>query len=160
MSHPVLSLQSQGVWNQVFDEHRDAIVVQTAHTPIPAFEIGFLFESHILAVRCLSTSAKRHWRFAGLLSQQFQMGTGGTASPLPVVTARSHRSRLNRTELILFPRLTSTYQLVFEPAYWHKHIRLTIWEYTGPESNTTEELIQTLKIDLVRIESKIDDLAA
>lgn len=158
MSHPVLNLQGQGIWNQVYNEHRNATLVQTAHIPIPAFEISFLFESHILAVRCLSTTAKAHWRFAGILSQQFQIGTGGTASPLPDVTASQHKSRLNRTELIIFPKLTGNYQLIFEPAYWLKDARLTIWEYTGIESDTTEELIQTLKVDLIRIESKVDAL--
>ena len=159
MSQPLPHLTIQSNWNPVYDEHRNAIAVTDKDfAPIAAFEIGFLFESHILAVRCLSASAKAHWRFGGSLSQKFPIGTGGTASSLPEVIAAERQMRLNRTALIRFPKLTSNYQLVFEPAYWHQHIRLTIWEYVGPESDTTEELIQTLKIDLFRIENKIDTL--
>ncbi len=145
MSQPVLLLQSQGSWVQVYNEYRAAdVVVDRSFTPIPAFELGFLFESHILAVRCLSNSAKPTWRFAGKLDQRFQLGTGGAASPLPVVNASSRTVRLNKSALVQFQHLTSNYQLVFEPAHWLKDVQLTVWEYRGPVSDTTEE-----KIDLV-----------
>ncbi len=156
MSQPVLNLQVQGNWVKVYDEVRASqVVVDRSSTPIPAFELGVLFESHILAVRCLSDSAKPNWRFAGILSQRFQIGSGGGVSALPVVNASSRTARLNRSALVQFQHLTSTYQLVFEPAHWLKDIQLTVWEYQGPISDTTEE-----KIDLVidatdRIESAL-----
>lgn len=159
MSQPLLDLQGQGVWAQVFDEQREATkATDTVYLPIPAFEIGFSFEAHVLAVRCLSQTAKAHWRFAGNLSQRFQIGSGGAASPLPTVTASRLGLRLNRAELVRFPALVSAYELLFEPPHWLKDLRLTIWEYNGPESNTTEEMIEAARVDLVRIESKIDSL--
>lgn len=118
MSQPVLDLQSQGSWVQVYNEYRAAsVMVDRSFTPIPAFELGVLFESHILAVRVLSDSAKPTWRFAGKLDQRFQLGTGGAASPLPVVNASSRTVRLNKSALVQFQHLTSNYQLVFEPAH-------------------------------------------
>lgn len=156
MSQPLVDLQSQGNWVQVFNESRRGVqVTDTDFAPIPAFELGFLFEVHILAVRCLSNSAKPTWRFAGKLDQRFQIGTGGAASPLPVVNASSRTVRLNKSALIQFQHLTSNYQLAFEPAHWLKDVQLTVWEYRGPVSDTTEE-----KIDLVldatdRIEERL-----
>ena len=145
MSQPVLNLQSQGSWVQVYNEVRTSqVMTDRSSTPIPAFELGFLFESHILAVRCSSDSAKPNWRFAGILNQRFQLGTGGAASPLPVVNASSRTIRLNRSALVQFQHLTSNYQLVFEPAHWLKDVQLTVWEYRGPVTDTTLE-----KIDLV-----------
>lgn len=159
MGQPLLDLQGQGVWAQVFDERREAVkATDTVYLPIPAFEIGFSLESHILAVRCLSQTAKAHWRFAGNLSQRFQIGTGGATSPLPVVTASRTALRLNRADLVRFPRLTDVYDLLFEPPYWLKDLRLTIWLYSGSESDTTEEFIEAARVDLIRIESKIDAL--
>ncbi|WP_009632443.1 hypothetical protein [Synechocystis sp. PCC 7509] len=145
MSQPVLNLQVQGNWVKVYDEVRTtSVVVDSSFIPIPAFELGVLFESHILAVRCLSDSAKPTWSFAGILSQRFQIGSGGGASALPVVNASSRTARLNKSALVQFQHLTSNYQLVFEPAHWLKDVQLTVWEYRGPVSDTTEE-----KIDLV-----------
>lgn len=157
MSQPLVDLQSQGNWVQVFNEARNSRqVTDTDFAPIPAFEIGFLFEAHILAVRSSSTSAKAHWRFAGLLNQRFQIGTGGAASPLPVVTACSHALKLNRSALIQFERLTSNYELLFEPAYWLRDLQLTIWEYRGKASDTTEAMLGQLIDTADRIENKLD----
>ncbi len=157
MSQPLVDLQTHGNWVQVFNEARRGVqVTDTDFAPIPAFEIGFLFEAHILAVRTSSTTAKAHWRFAGLLNQRFQIGTGGAASPLPVVTAGSHATRLNRSALIQFERLTSNYELLFEPAYWLRDLQLTIWEYRGNESDTTEAMLRGLIDTAERIEVKLD----
>ena len=82
MSQPVYNLRSQGSWVQVYNEYRAAsVVVDSSFTPIPAFELGILFESHVLAVRCLSNSAKRQVGLAELLKQRFQLGTGRGFSP-------------------------------------------------------------------------------
>lgn len=157
MSQPLVDLQTAGNWRQIYDESRTAqAITEKVFAPLSAFEVGFLFESHILAVRTLSTTAKAHWRFAGTLSQRFQIGTGGSASPLPTVTAAERAMRLNRTALVRFEQLTSNYELVLAPPYWLRDLRLTIWEYTGSSSDTTERLIETIATDLERIESKID----
>jgi hypothetical protein len=146
MSQPVLQLTSQGNWTQIYDESRTAIQATPAggHIPIPAFEIPFLFDKHVIAVRCLSPSAKATWRFAGTLSQRFQAGTGGTASPLPTVDASSLSLRLNRTLLVIFKKYTQEYQLLFESPPWIKDMRLSIWQYIGAESDSTEDLIRDL----------------
>lgn len=152
----VLNLQSQGSWVQVYNESRAAsVVVDSSFTPIPAIELGFLFIAHILAVRCLSNSAKPNWRFGGILSQRFQLGTGGAASPLPVVNASSRTVRLNFGALVQFQHLTTNYQLVFEPAHWLKDVQLTVWEYRGRASDTTEEKIDLLLNATDRIEERL-----
>lgn len=146
MSEPVLQLTTQENWFQIYDESRTAQIATPSggYYPIPAFEIPILLERHVLAVRCLSTTAKPTWRFAGTLSQRFQAGTGGTASPLPTVEASAIGLRLNRTKLVVFKKFTANYQLLFENAYWLKDLRLSIWEYRGIESDSTEDLIREL----------------
>lgn len=158
MSEPVLQLTTQGNWFQIYDESRLAEVATPSggYYPIPAFEIPFLFEKHVLAVRCLSTTAKSTWRYAGTLSQRFQVGTGGTASPLPIVEASAISLRLNRTKLVVFKKFTTNYQLLFENPSWLKDLRLSIWEYRGSQSDTTEELLKAMRAKLEIIESKIE----
>lgn len=146
MSDPILQLTSRGNWNQIYDESREAVPtsVREIFYPIPAYEIPFLLKSHILAVRCLSSSAKATWRYAGTLNQKIQIGTGGTTSPLPVAEAFSMGLKLNRTKLLVFKKYTQQYQLLFEPPHWLRDLRLTIWEYVGSESDSTEDLIREL----------------
>lgn len=146
MSQPVLQLTSQGNWNQIYDESRSAVPATPSggHTPIPAFEIPFLFDKHIIAVRCLSPSAKPTWRYAGTLSQRFQAGTGGSASTLPTLDATSLSLRINRSKLVVFKKYTQQYELLFESPPWIKEMRLTIWQYVGTESDSTEDLLREL----------------
>jgi hypothetical protein len=60
MSEPVLQLTTQENWFQIYDESRTAQIATPSggYYPIPAFEIPILLERHVLAVRCLSTTAK------------------------------------------------------------------------------------------------------
>jgi hypothetical protein len=146
MSEPILQLTTQGNWSQIYDENREAAPTSVPNIfyPIPAYEIPFLIERHILAIRCLSPSAKATWRYAGTLSQRFQLGTGGAASGLPTVEALSIGLRLNRTKLVVFKKYTQQYELLFETPFWMKSLRLSIWQYEGTESDSTEDLIREL----------------
>lgn len=149
---PVVEFTKDGNWQQVYEERRVIQVIdERSYTPIPAFEVGFLFTSHILAVRALSTKAKAHWRFAGNLFQRLQLGAGGTASNLPTVDLTTRAITLNRFMLIDFPRYTPEYEVNFAPPFWIEDIRLTFWEYIGVDSDNISQ-------DLSRIESKIDAL--
>ena len=152
-SYPILDLSNQSYWNQVYEEFKEAkeITPGGAYYAIPAFEIPFLFSSNVIIVRPLSVKAKSTWRFAGVLAQKFQVGTGGTASTLPTVDADTLSLRLNRNKLVIFNNFKSDYELVFEPFYWMRDIRLTVWEYTGPE--------ETLRNAIERIEFKVDNIA-
>jgi|GEM_PF-3332757 len=154
----IVEFTDEGNWIQVYEEHRVIQVIdERSYTPIPTFEIGFLFDKHILAVRALSTKAKPHWRFAGNLYQRLQLGAGGTASNLPTVDLTNKGLYLNRVILLDLPQYTSTYELNFTPPHWIEDIRLTFWEYQGINSdNITESLnkLDAIQSDLARIESQ------
>lgn len=159
MSDLVLQLQSSNVWNKIYDEDRMATsITATTHTRIPAFEVGILINRHVLAVRCLSDTAKANWRFAGTLIQKFHIGSGGVASPLPIVEGARVGLRINRSRLIMFPTYVSSYGLILEPPFWFKDMQFTVWEYTGIISDTTREYLNLTKLQLDQIENKIDAL--
>jgi hypothetical protein len=160
MADLALELNNPNNWNQVYDEAR--VAAQSpgqvySYSPIPAFEVPFLFESHVIVVRCLCTvpSGKR-WRFAGNIKYQFAAPIAGINSP--AITSIEIPLKLNRTKLIKFPKVANNYQVVISDATWLTNLRVTIWEYLQPVENYTDNLIFELGDDLERIESKIDAL--
>jgi hypothetical protein len=161
MSKPVVAFTTQGNWTAVYNESRAALETTPGNfTPIPAFEIGFLFTEHILAIRAFSNNAKPTWKYAGSIYQRLQLGAGGALSDLPEVDLSSRGVYLRRTMLLDFPRYTAEYGLLFVPPPWMLSLQLTLWQYSGVDSDNVTELLTTAKADLVRIESKIDSLAA
>ncbi|MBW4556413.1 MAG: hypothetical protein KME59_10815 [Trichormus sp. ATA11-4-KO1] len=158
MGQPVLELLNQNNWVQIYDEARTAQIASDAggYYPIPAFEIPFQLDKRILAARCISTTARVTWRWAGNLIQKISPPIAGINSPL--VEAGSYSMKINRTRLVIFKNYTNTYQLTLEGAYWLKDLRLTLWEYQGVDGDSTESLITDLGSDLARIELKIDGL--
>ena len=153
-----LELSNPNSWNQVYDESR--VFTQSegqvySYTPIPAFEVPFLFTTHVLIVRCLCTiPTGKRWRWAGNLKYQFSAPVAGINSP--IITGTEVSLKLNRAKLIKFPKIASNYQLTIGDAFWLSNLRVTIWEYLPVVENYTDNLIFELGDDLARIESKID----
>lgn len=158
MSKPVVQFTKEGNWQQVYEERRTCTFIsEKIFTPIPAFEIGFLFDSHIIAIRAVSAKAKASWRYAGSLYQRLQLGSGGALSNLPEVDLSTRGILLNRTTLVDLPRYTAEYALVFTPPTWMQEIKITFWQYSGIDSDDVTESLELAREDLARIETKIDN---
>jgi hypothetical protein len=58
--------------------------------------------------------------------------------------------------------LADDYLLKVEIPPWYDRMKVSIYEYDGPIGDTTEELIiersDVIRVDLTRIEAKIDNL--
>lgn len=132
---------------------------------IEMIELPVTIESRIVITSAVYIAAKPSWRVAGTLFQEvggvginaaitYGFGPAGTA----VVDVSRRTILLNSTELHIFPKLATEHRYRFEPVRWLPEVTLGVWEYTGPETDTTEELLQTVKVDLVRIESKLNAL--
>jgi hypothetical protein len=159
MAEPLLDLLNQNNWNQIYEEARTAQAAMEAggYYPIPIFEIPLALQSRVLAVRCFSSTAKFTWRFAGNLKAQVSAPIAGINSP-PLEVANIYL-QLNRTKLVVLQPYVSNYNLVLENAPWLKDLKITIWEYTGAIEDTTEELIGIARVDILRVEAKIDDIS-
>lgn len=157
MGNPVLQLSNAANWQDIYSrEFQAQIISDKAHIPIPEVTIPILLDRHILAIYANSMTAKRSWDTAGYLKQKISLGliTGG-APDAEVIHSR--RIGLRRITLVTFPKLTTEYGLGFNAPFWLRDINLTIWKYVGAESDSTEDLIQRVRDDLVRIEFKIDE---
>lgn len=160
MGSLILNLTDQANWLQVYDASRE-VTNRTAisYTPLPPLEIPFLFDKRILSIKVTSTTAKPYWKHGGVITQRFRIGSGGSASVLPIADFTRRKLHLHRTELFIFPQYTENYQLLLDAPYWVEDLRLTIWEYTGPEADSTDELVELTRIDVLRVEAKVNALA-
>lgn len=127
-------------------------------------EVPVLIEERILAVSATYLLAKPTWNTAGWLYQEVDVplddgftfeGIGGPNTTLDVA---KERIGLNGNQLIVFDRVANQHRYRFEAAPWMPQLSLAIWAYTGPESDPTDELIQSLTLDVHRLETKIDAL--
>ena len=160
MSRSVFELGNSSNWDLLYTANHKAIPTTTKrdqYFPIPEITIPFLIDSNILAVHVASISAKRNWHFAGILNQKIRIGLSIGGSP-DAVAESSRKISLNQIQLLTFRELTDTYAVTFKTPFWINNITLTVWEYIGAVSDTTEILIQNLKADITRIETKIDAL--
>ena len=149
-----LQLGNINNWDLVADESVEAISTgpnELDFQPIPAFELPLLLDNLIVAVQLRSLTARPTWKYGGLIVQRLSLplpGGLGTATPSE---GKRYPLRLNRTLILPFPRLTTSFELVYEPPYWFRDVRLKIWEYTGPDSN---EVMQALAVQ----DSKLDQI--
>lgn len=161
MGDLILNLNDPANFLQVYDERRDVEPAGNGYEfPLPAFEIPFLFDRPVLFVKALSTSARSTWKHGGVLTQRVQLGSGGSASTLPLAENQRRGLRLGRTELCYFPLIAPQYQILLEAPHWLDDLRVTIWEYVGPISTEELAILGQLRQDLARIEVKVNAIAA
>jgi hypothetical protein len=130
---------------------------------IEPFELPLLFDKQILAISATCLEAKPRWRTAGYLKQVYS-GISfeesevmwSVNSPTAGVDAASQRIGLNTLELVRFPPLVNQFYLWFDPVHWLPKLTLAIWEFQGVETDNYLEALETVKVDLARIEFKID----
>lgn len=136
-------------WEKVYDE------TKTAESPLPGrfsplkrIEVPILLHEPVIAVGVSSTTSPAHWRYAGELIQRHTVS--GVSSGL--VDGQKTRCILNNITLVTMPLLTPDYRLSFDVPPWIQSIDLSVWRYTGPVADSTIDLLETLKVDIARIE--------
>lgn len=121
--------------------------------PIPEYAPPYQFEKHILAIFVNNPEPNQNWRFGGFLSQKIQLGIGPSSGAESV---SSRKLWLGRTQLLIFPKLTTTYTLLFRFPYWFNQVDLTLWEYWGPEADSIGNQIFDAHNSVIRVENKIN----
>jgi hypothetical protein len=118
---------------------------------------GTFLESSILASFANSTNAKSTWRIAGWLHQKIRVGVA-VGGGLDAVSQHNSRVLLNRVKLHFWRRDIKSYGLSFAATNWMQQLNLTLWKYTGPVIDLTQEAIDLTRIDILRTEAKVDAL--
>jgi hypothetical protein len=155
MGFPVLDLLGFN-WQLLYQDSR----VRDAGR-IEAFTLPIVFHSTILAVGTSSMSAQPNWYRGGWLVRRMNLPGVGVGIPSRDQFNLEADNRLipvNRTVLVHYPRDLPDFHLRFQPVSWLRDISIAVWEYTGPISDSTDDLVETLKVDIARVEAKIDRL--
>ncbi|MEH2197806.1 hypothetical protein [Nostoc sp.] len=160
MGNQVLELGNSANWDLFYSTTIQAVTSSNgeSYTPIPTITVPTLLDSHIIATSVSCSNSKPTWYSGGFLNQRINLGL--TVGGLPDSDAVQKRKvYLNRLTLIIFPKLVDTYAVTFEVPEWFQDVTFTLFEYTGTETDSTENLVnQIINVDLPRIESKIDAL--
>lgn len=126
-------------------------------TQIPPFTVPILIESQIIAIWTESDGRRPHWNLGGFVRWAIQSASVGPE--LRSLNSQSLSLQLGESTLIdLRGSGRDTFQLRIFPQRYLPDLRIKIFEYIGPISDSTEALITTAQADLLRIEGKIDEL--
>jgi hypothetical protein len=161
-----LNLSQLGNWQLIYAKQLVGAPPSTVRgvPRIEIQEIPVLIEERILAVSAVYLLAKPTWNTAGWLYQEVDVplddgftfeGVGGPNTTLDVA---KERIDLNGNQLVIFDRVATQHRYRFEAAPWMPKLSLAIWAYIGPETDPTDELVQSLKVDVLRLETKVDAL--
>ena len=155
MSHPILQLGNVNNWTLLYAE--TLIAQQTTdgrgYFPIPKRLIPLLIEHRVLVVGTSATRGIRStWNTGGWMTPI--VAWGGNNNLLDAELG-SYRIPLNSKRLLLLPDLSPTFKLQFSTPPWIQQITLEIHQYSGPEDDSTELLIQQMRSQLDRIESQL-----
>jgi hypothetical protein len=156
-------LSGSNKWERIYyQQHQGNSENKKIRAPlIEPFELPILFDRYVLAVQTFCSAAKPSWRSAGHLTQVFgNLNLENTSpiggSPGTAVDAATFWIRLNTTQLIVFPKLSPDYYLWFDPAPWLPSLAFGVWQFVGESHDEVVELIETVKVDVLRVESKLD----
>jgi hypothetical protein len=149
-------LTAPNVWEQVYD---GTIAAQQPapgiFIPIPRISIPIILHERVIVVGTSSMNARPNWRFSGTLSQRLVLPSLGSG----LVDGHKQTLRINALSLIVLPILTPDYRLEYDVFHWIRDISLSVWRYVGEDQDALTELIETVKVDVIRVESKLDKLS-
>ncbi|MEH2414480.1 hypothetical protein [Nostoc sp.] len=163
-----VDLKAAGAWELTYyQKHTGNLNNRRIQAPLlEPIELPYLTDKHLFLVGVASSKAKPSWVRAGYLYQQIDgiriddtlIYEGLGTVPSTEVDYNRRMIKLNAIELVQFSKITENYRLRFEAMPWIQEITLGIWEYVGTESDSTEDLIQSVRAKLETIEFKIDNL--
>lgn len=151
MSKPILELQNSSKWSRLWDFSVTAAPVpnQPGYTlEIPPIVVPFLLENHIIAIAVTSSTAKPTWKVGGRIAKKIQTGITIGGSPDATISD-ARKLYLNQINLFRFTPYTANYALEITPAYYLTQASLSLWVYTGVDTDTVAS-------QLDRIEFAID----
>jgi hypothetical protein len=149
----LLELENSTNWTLIDSQSFESESRPVGGFALPEYVPPYQFEKHILAVFIDNVEARDTWNFAGWASQKIRLGVGPS---LNAESINSHKLWLRRTQLLMFPPLTTTYTLSIRFPRWFWKANCTIWEYWGPQADSIENQIFEVKNNLLRVENKVN----
>lgn len=155
----ILQLGNKENWSDIYFSTVNAYQISgDRYAPIPKIVVPVQLESHVLAVYISCNPPKPSWYFGGWLNQK--VFTGLLVGGIPdAENVQRRKIWLNKITLIRLEKLSDFYSISFDVPKWFQSVSIQVWEYVGPIADSTEQLINDLKQDVLRIEGKVDDIS-
>lgn len=158
MGNPIVNLGSPDNWALVYNQTKEASYYNsTSYYPLPAFQLPFILHSPYLLVEAANIEAKPWWYLGCRLQQIINVGVAPDSAGTGLI-----KIPVNKPRVVKLPTYASDYLVKIEIPPWFNKMKIAIWEYTGEIKDSTEELIiersDVIRVDLVRIENKINQL--
>lgn len=125
--------------------------------PIPTKVI--LVDRYTLIIGTKSTKAKPTWHLGAYVSPRLLFSPSSTSEFVAAVKSQQRQFiELNKLTLVQFTDFgVGAYLLEVNIPPWIEELSIEVWKYQGVENaKPLPELIQDVKVDLGRIESKVD----
>lgn len=163
-----LNLAEAGVWELAFYQQITGDIRLRQRRPrLPAIapvELPALFDGRIFIAG--ATNREKPWYLAGHLYCEIGGLKINDGVLFPDLGARPSSGAdlerkaitLNSLDLVIFPRVAPQIALRFEPVPWLDKVTFALWEYKGIETDSTEDLIESLKAQVATLEFKVDQL--
>lgn len=166
-----IDVQGPNKWELTYTETRTSADGRQRYTRyygplIEPFDVPIVFDSHVLAIGASFKDAPATWYNCANI---VQLATGATiddpgvwaegfTGTEPIIVSRK-QLRLNQSlELFQFLPVSNELRIGIEPMPWIPKFSYGIYQFRGAVEDTTEDLIQAARAQLVSIEAKIDNL--
>jgi len=147
-------------WSVVYDTHRfetEAGGFVTRRKKIEPFVIPILVESPLIAIWTDSDGKQPTWNLAGWV--RGAIATSSLTNDIKTLNGTSQALQLGEaTRLDFRDAPAGTYQLRVFPQRYLPDLRLRVYSYIGPIGDSTEALLDVARVDIARLEAKIDAL--
>lgn len=158
MGNPIVDLNNPDNWEMAYNETTNAGRLNALeYFPIQPFDLPILFTSPLLFISVENIDAKPWWYLGCRLQQRIS-----TALSPGDVVGRYAKVPINRPALFRFPMYAAQYSLRAEIPPWFDRMKIAVWEYVGQVGDSTDALIEEstdlIRVDLLRIETKVDNL--
>lgn len=151
MTQPIVQLERSDLWGQIFSRTFESTgYVGRRPIPIRPYIIPASFDTHILAIHCISNddNASR-WQRGCKVTQLVSVGRP-IGNQNQVATETRIISQALPT-LLRFKRYGGEYFIRFDFYPWFSNLFVELWEYRGINSDTNTET-------LLSIESNVNQL--
>ena len=101
------------------------------------------FDKTIIKVYSANLDAKPTWRLAGRYFIKIFAGSV-VSGGIPETVIKVGKFYLDQAEIIFVPPYSPDFSIEFVIPYWHRRMEITMWQYTGPNTNTIERKLDDL----------------
>lgn len=140
MSDLIVQFNNKNHWIRLYTGEYTVTPINNGrrYVPIPDHVLPVLSDHRILAAKATSAEALKSWKTGGWLTPILDLAS----TEVKEARMPQHQIPLDYSRVIRLPEFAQSYKLRLSFPKWLKDVRIDIWQYIGPEDDSTEKLIR------------------